>query len=201
MLIISNSNVAIPSSYVECRCHNFFRFLPVRRCCLFIVNTFDFKTFTFFLKKKLKKLPIEVQKFVRPVPPGLYKSLNGFCPIYLSSLLHYRTSTCCLRSVSSEPLLVPGSNYKTYGGRSFSVCAPKLWNNLPYRLRKSSSLVAHDQYTIKNLDAVSFSSQRISGITRKSESVPKRILVPGSFFASPGRHLCRWSLARLVFRN
>ena len=26
-------------------------------------------------------------------------------------------------------------------------------------------------------------------------------LVPGYFLASPGRHLCRWSLARLVFRN
>ena len=71
----------------------------------------------------------------------VYKSLNGFCPIYLTNLLYHRKSTRCLRSISNELLLVPSSNYKTYGDRSFSVCAPKLWNSLPYSLRKSSSLV------------------------------------------------------------
>ena len=64
-----------------------------------------------------------------------YKSLNGLCPIYLSSLLYHRKSTRFPRSVSNELLLFPGSNYKTNGNRSFSVCALKLWNSL----RKSSS--------------------------------------------------------------
>ena len=62
--------------------------------------------------------------------------------------------------------------------------------------------IAHDRYTRKNLDSESFNPQRIfgiackqpakvTGITRKPESVPERILVSRT----------RWSLARLVFRN
>jgi hypothetical protein len=70
----------------------------------------------------------------------VYKLLNGFCPPYLSCCLEYRKSSRSLRSVSNEHLLAPPSNYKTYGDRSFSVCAPKLWNRLPYDLRKSSTV-------------------------------------------------------------
>jgi hypothetical protein len=70
----------------------------------------------------------------------VYKSLNGICPVYLSSLLSYRKSTRSLRSVSNELLLVPKSSLKTYGDRSFCVCAPLLWNSLPYSLRKSTSV-------------------------------------------------------------
>ena len=29
---------------------------------------------------------------------------------------------------------------KTYGDREFSVCAPKLWNSIPFSIRKSSSV-------------------------------------------------------------
>ena len=67
----------------------------------------------------------------------IYKSLNGFCPPYLSSCLEYRKSSQSLRSVSNELLLVPTSNYKTYGDRPFAVCAPKFWNNCPmfYEIR------------------------------------------------------------------
>ena len=89
---------------------------------------------------QLHRLPVHYRIVVKILLLA-YKSLNGFCPNYLSSLLHYRKSSRCLRSVSNELLLVPGSNYKTYGDRSFSICASKLWNNLPYSLRKSSSLV------------------------------------------------------------
>ena len=42
------------------------------------------------------------------------------------------------RSVAKELLLVPSSKRKTYGDRSFAVCAPKLWNQRPYDLRKAS---------------------------------------------------------------
>ena len=48
---------------------------------------------------------------------------------------------CLKKKTRARLLLVPGSNYKTYGDRSFSVCPPKLCNSLPYSLRKSSSLV------------------------------------------------------------
>ena len=29
---------------------------------------------------------------------------------------------------------------KTYGSRSFSICAPRLWNNLPVDIRKTSTI-------------------------------------------------------------
>ena len=67
----------------------------------------------------------------------VYKSMNEACPSYLSSCLQHRTSTRSLRSVAKELLLVPSSKSKTYGDRSFAVCAPKLWNRLPYSLRKA----------------------------------------------------------------
>ena len=40
-----------------------------------------------------------------------------------------------LRSQSQHLLSVPKSRTVTYGDRAFSVCAPKLWNELPFQLR------------------------------------------------------------------
>ena len=45
-----------------------------------------------------------------------------------------------LRSQSQHPLSVPKSRTVTYGDRAFSVCAPKLWNELPFQLRMSSNI-------------------------------------------------------------
>ena len=70
----------------------------------------------------------------------VYKCLNGKCPIYLANLLHCKKSKRSLHSVSNECLLVPPSCLKSYGDRSFSVCAPHLWNSLPYKPRKSDCL-------------------------------------------------------------
>ena len=70
----------------------------------------------------------------------VYKCLNGMCPIYLANLLHCKKSKRSLHSVSNERLLVPPSCLKSYGDRSFSVCAPHLWNSLPYKPRKSDCL-------------------------------------------------------------
>ena len=36
-------------------------------------------------------------------------------------------------------MLEPKFNLKTYGSRSFSVCAPRLWNSLPLEVRKCHS--------------------------------------------------------------
>ena len=67
--------------------------------------------------------------------------MNRACPSYLSSCLQYRTSTRSLRSVANELLQVPSFKSKTYGERSFAVSCPKLWNNLPYSLRKASCIL------------------------------------------------------------
>jgi len=51
---------------------------------------------------------------------------------------------CCkptsLRSSSMNMLVIPRSRLKFYGYRAFSVCAPKLWNNLPEHIKCSSAL-------------------------------------------------------------
>ena len=72
----------------------------------------------------------------------VYKCLNGIGPLYLSELLSFYSnseSRQCLRSSSLDNLHVPRSSTK-FGDRSFLVCAPKLWNSLPFNLRNSLSV-------------------------------------------------------------
>ena len=71
---------------------------------------------------------------------SVYKCLNGLAPIYLSELLRYSNSPRLLRSSSQNFLALPRSRLKTYGDRTFSVVAPKLWNQLPPELRGVTSV-------------------------------------------------------------
>ena len=64
-----------------------------------------------------------------------YKALNDLSPEYISELLNKPKYTRNLRSQSQHLLSVPKSRTVTYGDRAFSVCAPKLWNELPFQLR------------------------------------------------------------------
>ena len=69
----------------------------------------------------------------------VYKCLNGIGPLYLTELLSFYTNSehrQCLRSSMLDNLHVPWSNNK-FGDRSFSVCAPILWNTLPVTIRGS----------------------------------------------------------------
>ena len=61
---------------------------------------------------------------------------------YLSYLISLAKYTHNLRSQSQHLLSVPKSRTVTYGNRAFSVCAPKLWNELPFQLRMSSNIQA-----------------------------------------------------------
>ena len=70
----------------------------------------------------------------------VYKSVNGLCPSYVSDLLKVKSSWRPLRSNSMDYLVQPVSKTKTYGDRAFSVCAPRLWNSIPFSIRKSSSV-------------------------------------------------------------
>ena len=71
-----------------------------------------------------------------------YKALNDLSPEYISELLNKPKYTRNLRSQSQHLLSVPKSRTVTYGDRAFSVCAPKLWNELPFQLRMSSNIQA-----------------------------------------------------------
>ena len=58
-----------------------------------------------------------------------YKCLHGTAPFYLRELLKEYVPPRTLRT-----------NMKTYGDRSFSACAPKLWNQLPDKIRAAGSV-------------------------------------------------------------
>ena len=59
-----------------------------------------------------------------------YKALNDLSPEYISELLSKPKYTRYLRSQSQHL------------DRAFSVCAPKLWNELPFQLRMSTNIQA-----------------------------------------------------------
>lgn len=71
----------------------------------------------------------------------VFKCINGKAPEYLSSMIEAYIPTRSLRS-ESKYLLKEKSALKKYGDRAFSICGPKLWNQLPVILRKCTSLTS-----------------------------------------------------------
>ena len=64
-------------------------------------------------------------------------------PHYISNLIiaSYSSVSFSLRSCASTVLVFPkGKMLCTFGDRTFSMTAPKLWNALPAQLRSISSL-------------------------------------------------------------
>ena len=70
----------------------------------------------------------------------VYKCLHDMAPPYLANVIKPRKTSRSLRSTTMEYLEEQRSRLVTYGDRSFSVAGPKLWNNLPLKIRKSSSI-------------------------------------------------------------
>ena len=71
-----------------------------------------------------------------------FKCINGLAPSYLSSLVELYVPARNLRS-SSKVLLKPKiTNFKKLGERSFSFCAPNVWNKLPFSITSEKSLDA-----------------------------------------------------------
>ena len=70
----------------------------------------------------------------------VYKCLHGTAPSYLREMLKEYVPPRTLRSTSKNLLCEPRTNMKTYGDRSFSACAPKLWNQLPNNIRAAGSV-------------------------------------------------------------
>ena len=67
--------------------------------------------------------------------------MNGQAPTYISDLLFYYRPARPLRSSTQNLLRNPCLyNLKHYGGRSFAVAAPRLWNALPMALKSSNSV-------------------------------------------------------------
>ena len=85
-----------------------------------------------------------------------FKCLNGLAPDYLSELLSVRDTGRTLRSSRDLLLDIPKSRTKTWGERSFAVCAPRLWNALPQYLRSAESVSSFKSSLKTHLFAVAF---------------------------------------------
>ena len=70
----------------------------------------------------------------------VYKCLHDMAPPYLANVIKPRKTSRSLRFTTMEYLEEQRSRLVIYGDRSFSVAGPKLWNNLPLQIRKSSSI-------------------------------------------------------------
>ena len=70
--------------------------------------------------------------------------MKQLAPYYLANLLKKRIASRATRSATDKNLLeAKRNNLVTVGDRSFAAhVAPKLWNELPYSLRASNSLVS-----------------------------------------------------------
>jgi hypothetical protein len=67
----------------------------------------------------------------------VHKILYGEAPSYLKQLLQVSHQSRVTRSSFHLNLIVPRTK-TTFGDRAFSVCSPRLWNNLPNSMKKIS---------------------------------------------------------------
>ena len=66
--------------------------------------------------------------------------VNGMAPVYLQDLLDLYRPCRSLGSGNKQLLRTQSYNLKSYGFRAFSICAPQLWNALPWELRVCDSV-------------------------------------------------------------
>ena len=92
---------------------------------------------TLEILKELHWLPVS-QRIVFKLMLIVHKSFNNIAPIYISELLKVYTPSRNLRS-SNMSLLKEPTSKQTWGDRSFSVAAPRLWNHLRTKLKSCHS--------------------------------------------------------------
>ena len=89
--------------------------------------------------RALHWLPVQ-QRIKFKIMVLVYKSINNMAPCYLCDLLQVHVPLRSLRSGDQNLLTVPFTTSSITINRAFSVAGPRLWNNLPYAIRSSSSL-------------------------------------------------------------
>ena len=69
-----------------------------------------------------------------------FKALHGATPTSLTELISPYVTRRALRSADQLLLQQPTHKLKLIGFRAFSVCAPYLWNSLPFEIKSSASV-------------------------------------------------------------
>ena len=89
--------------------------------------------------KELHWLPIKF-RIEYKIIMMTFKALNGLAPQYIEDLVTKYQPSRNLRSMNAGKLVQPPHKNDAYGGRSFEVVAPMLWNGLTPSLRRITSL-------------------------------------------------------------
>ena len=89
--------------------------------------------------KELHWLPVS-QRIVFKLMLIVHKSFNNIAPIYISKLLKIKTTPSRNLHSSNMSLLKEPTSKRTWGDRSFSVAAPRLWNHLSTKLKSCHSI-------------------------------------------------------------
>ena len=114
-------------------------FMVSRRIKYLVFSTLSRKSWHITLiLKELHWLPVS-QRIVCKLMLIVHKSVNNVAPIYISELLKVYTPSHNLRS-SNMSLLKEPTSKRTWGDRSFSVAAPRLWNHRPTKLKSCHSI-------------------------------------------------------------
>ena len=88
---------------------------------------------------KLHWLPVRYRiKF--KIAVTTFKVLSTNEPLYLRNLLEVQQNNRSLRSSSGIVLKVPKTKLKSAGDRSFRLAAPRIWNDLPRKVKQATSL-------------------------------------------------------------
>ena len=69
-----------------------------------------------------------------------FKAFHGAAPTYLTELISPYVPRRALRSADQLLLEQPTHKLKLTGLRAFSVCAPYLWNSVPFEIKSSASV-------------------------------------------------------------
>ena len=88
---------------------------------------------------ELHWLPVR-QRIVFKILLYTFKTLRGATPTHLTELISPYVPRRALRSADQLLLEQPTHKLKLIGLRAFSVCAPYLWNSLPFEIKSSASV-------------------------------------------------------------
>ena len=88
--------------------------------------------------QELHWLPVN-QRIVFKLLMIVCKFIYNIAPSYLSELLSQYSPTRRLRS-GNKQLLQEAKSNRSWGDRSFTIAAPRLWNELPFNIRIAKSI-------------------------------------------------------------
>ena len=87
--------------------------------------------------RNLHWLPVR-QRIIFKIATLMYRCLNGLAPSYLTAdciVVSAIPGRRQLRSATSGQLYIPRTRTVTFGPRSFKICGPTIWNELPARMK------------------------------------------------------------------